>query len=351
MPPTSAAHWQERKQENNEQGASLGLLPVPTPPPQHSVPQCHDVPVVTLRLHDTAGPGCSLCVSPMQSCVLAARGYGAVWWACQRRREATRKDKTELQNRVRKENERLHRSCKRPGSRAASRAETCPETLRRNNRARSTAPTSTHALPAGPYRGVPPHTRGSPRRPLLWTTGHGGRLPPRRDSPAGRLGAGRAPAAREGRSLGGAAAAMMAAVPGLNRPRRRQLAGEGGRPHSSAVPPEPPVGSLESPQLCARKARELAGGQAAELSASQCASSRRAACITPEGSSEAGTGSPHPRTPASPRPAPGTARLRAPGAVTHKPFPPQKRRGTAEGRVNAAYTPRFAALASTGLPP
>lgn len=235
MPPTSAARWQERKRENNEQGASLGLLPVPTPPPQHSVPQCHDVPVVTLRLHDTAGPGCSLCVSPMQSCVLAARGYGAVWWACQRRREATRKDKTELQNRVRKEKERLHRSCKRPGSRAASRAETCPETLRRNNRARSTAPTSTHALPAGPYRGVPPHTRSSPRaprqrcRPLLWTTGRGGRLPPHWDSPAGRLGAGRAPAAREGRSLGGAAAAMMAAVPGLNRPRRRQLAGEGGR--------------------------------------------------------------------------------------------------------------------------
>lgn len=79
--------------------------------------------------------------------------------------KAARKDKTVLQNRIRKEKEQLHRSCKRPGRPAASRAESCPETLRINNRARSTAPTPTGALPAGPYRGVPPHTRGSPRAP------------------------------------------------------------------------------------------------------------------------------------------------------------------------------------------
>lgn len=48
----------------------------------------------------------------------------------------------------------------------------------------------------------------------------------------------------------------------------RQLAG---RPHSSAVPAEPPLGSLESPQL-ERGKQSLAGGQAAELSVLQCTS-------------------------------------------------------------------------------
>lgn len=48
----------------------------------------------------------------------------------------------------------------------------------------------------------------------------------------------------------------------------RQLAR---RPHSSAVPAEPPLGSLESPQL-ERGKQSLAGGQAAELSVLQCTS-------------------------------------------------------------------------------
>lgn len=144
---------------------------------------------------------------------------------------------------------------KRPGSPEASRTGTSPEILMKTKRSRE--PRVQHGslhprtLPAGPYRGVPPATRGSPRaprrrrQPLLWTTGHRGRVPPAvgtRQGGGARPRAGRAPAAREGPRRGAVA----------GRRRRRH---DGGCPR--AEPPSPPSagGGGRIPRRCRRSRR------------------------------------------------------------------------------------------------
>lgn len=116
-----------------------------------------------------------------------------------------------------------------------------------------------------PFRNPEPHTRTAPGpTPRARTWGRSAAHParPRRRQ---RGGGQRSPRPRGG---GAAPCRRHAGWPRTEPPVLRQLAG---RPHSSAVPAEPPLGSLESPQLERGKQR-LAGGQAAELSVLQCTS-------------------------------------------------------------------------------